>query len=113
MFSSGNVLDINPANLKATLIADLGVANALPSNQYDCFILTQTLQFIYETQAAVGNAYRLLRPGGVLLVTVPATSRIARGAGLQNDYWRFTTASCSTLFGALFGGRANNCTCLW
>ncbi len=101
--AQSDVLDIDAANPRATLIADLTSAEALSSDQFDCFILTQTLQFIYDTRAALTHAQRLIRPGGVLLVTVPSISRIAPRYGLQTDYWRFTRASCAALFGEVFG----------
>ena len=97
------VLDIDPANPRATLIADLSTAHSLAADQFDCFILTQTLQLIYDTRAALDHAHRLLRPGGVLLAPVPAVSRIVPENGLSTDYWRFTVASCTALFGAAFG----------
>jgi SAM-dependent methyltransferase len=98
-----DVLDINPGNRQATIIADLTAADAIVADQFDCFVLTQTLQFIYNIRAAVQHAHRVLRPGGVLLATVPAVSRIAPRYGLKTDYWRFTTASCLALFGEVFG----------
>jgi len=98
-----DVLDVDPANAQATLIADLAAADSLPASLFDCFVLTQTLQFIYDTRAAVAHACRVLRPGGVLLATVPAISRIAPRYGLQTDYWRFTAASCRALFETSFG----------
>ena len=97
-----DVLDIDPANPEATIVADLTQADTIPSDLFDCIILTQTLQFIYKTRAAIVQAHRVLRTGGILLVTVPSVSRIVReyeGA----DYWRFTVASCSALFGEVFG----------
>jgi len=97
------VLDINPSNPRATFIADLAAADAIPSNLFDSFVLTQTLQFIYDTRACLRHAHRILRPGGVLLVTVPSISRVAPRYGLQTDCWRFTSASCSSLFGEEFG----------
>ena len=96
------VLDIDPSNPQATIIADLSAAHSIGSNQFDCFILTQTLQCIFDTQAVVDHAHRILRPGGVLLVTVPAVSPIIRKSGLP-DFWRFTRASCLTLFERAFG----------
>jgi SAM-dependent methyltransferase len=99
--TQSDVLDINPANKQATLIADLSAGDELPSMAFDCFILTQTLQLIYDTRAAIGNAHRLLRPGGVLLATVPSVSRLAPGS--CSDYWRYTAASCSRLFAECFG----------
>ena len=98
-----DVLDVNPANPQATIVADLAAADAIPSDQFDCFVLTQTLQLIYDTKAAIAHAHRILRPGGVLLVTVPTVSRIAGRSGSLTDYWRFTVASCTSLFGEVFG----------
>ena len=106
-FGSGvercDVLDVDGGNSQATLIADLAGSDELPSDVFDCFVLTQTLQFIFNMRAAVANTYRLLRPGGVVLVTVPSISRLAPRYGLEGDYWRFTPASCRTLFAEHFG----------
>ena len=96
-----DVLDIDSSNKDATLIADLSTADVLPSDAFDCFILTQTLHLIYDTRAAIRHARRILRPGGVLLVTVPSVSRIVPGS--KSDYWRYTAASCSLLFEEAFG----------
>jgi hypothetical protein len=61
------------------------------------------MQFIYEVQAVVQSAHRLLAPGGVLLVTVPSISRIAPRYGPTTEFWRFSAASCTRLFGDVFG----------
>ena len=100
-----DVLDISTNNPHATIVADLQAADGIPANQFDCFILTQTLQFIQNTHACIAHAHRILRPGGVLLVTVPCISRIAPRYGLETDYWRFTAASCAALFGEVFGAK--------
>ncbi|MEJ7811901.1 MAG: methyltransferase domain-containing protein [Gemmatimonadaceae bacterium] len=98
-----DVLDIDAANPHATIIADLAAAHSIPSDHFDCFILTQTLQLIYDTRAALTHAHRILRPGGVLLMTVPSLSPLAYDPAVQSDYWRFTAASCSALVGEVFG----------
>lgn len=97
------VLDIDPANTSATIVADLASADHVPGEQFDCFILTQTLHIIYDLRSAIEHAHRLLRPGGVLLVTGPTVSRIIPRYGLQTDYWRFTPRLCTRLFGEVFG----------
>ena len=97
------VLDIDAGNPDATVVADLAVGDGIPERAFDCFVLTQTLQFIYDVRSAIEQSHRLLRPGGVLLVTVPIVSRIAPRYGLTTDYWRFTPASCTRLFGDVFG----------
>jgi SAM-dependent methyltransferase len=101
---AAEVLDIDDSNRAATAIADLTAADAIPSGQFDCFILTQTLQFIFDTPAALRHAHRLLRPGGVLLATVPSVSRLAPSNGLTSEFWRFTPAACAELFGRAFEG---------
>lgn len=106
-FGSGvigsDVLDTEAANPLATIVADLTMPGPLPPERFDCFVLTQTLQSLYEMRVAVENAFGCLRPGGVLLATMPMTSRIAPRYGLETDYWRFTPASCRRLFGEVFG----------
>ena len=98
-----DVLDIDPGNQNATIVTDLTAANAVADDTFDCFVLTQTLQFIYDVRAAARHIARLLRPGGVLLLTVPSVSRVAPRYGLATDYWRFTTASCLAVFEEAFG----------
>jgi SAM-dependent methyltransferase len=114
-----DVLDIDDRNPQATIVADLTAADAVPSETFDCFVLTQTLQFIYDSRGAVRHAWRVLRPGGVLLATVPATSRVINSVPGQRDYWRFTESSCTELFGERFGparvsvrGRGSVLTCI-
>jgi hypothetical protein len=96
-----DVLDIDEGNPNATIVADLARADAVPSASIDCFILTQTLQFVYDLPAAVGHVARILKPGGVVLCTLPSVSRIARRY-LESEYWRFTAASARALFEASF-----------
>jgi SAM-dependent methyltransferase len=96
-----DILDIDPANRQATIVADLAAADLISADSFDCFILTQTLQFIFDVKSAIAHSHRILRPGGVLLVTVPAVSRLADEG--YTDYWRFTPASCARLFGDVFG----------
>jgi SAM-dependent methyltransferase len=98
-----DVLDLDARNPRATFVADLAKADELPSDAFDCFILTQTLQYIYRLDAAIRHAHRVLQPGSVLLATVPAVSRVAYPPAVAPDYWRFTTATCSKLFGEAFG----------
>ena len=96
-----DILDIDKSNPEATIIADLARADTIAADSFDCFIFNQTLQLIYDFQSALSHAYRILRPGGVLLATVPGLCRVER-AYVKSDYWRFTTASCLALFGDIF-----------
>ncbi len=88
----------------ATIVGDLTKQASLPANQIDCFICTQTFNFIFDVQAAVRGAHQLLAPGGVLLATMAGISQISVGdASRWGDFWRFTPQSAQRLFGEVFG----------
>ena len=97
-----DVLDIDAQNSTATIVADLAAADAIPTGSFDCFILTQTLQYVYDVRSAVEHVHRVLAPGGTVLCTLPSVSRIARSY-LAAEYWRFTVASARSLFTESFG----------
>jgi hypothetical protein len=100
-----HVLHADTANKAATIIGDLTDTSTLPENAMDCFICTQTFNFIFDVQKAVAGALYLLKPGGVLLATVAGISQISRyDMDRWGDYWRFTTASVQKLFEPLFKG---------
>ena len=87
------------------IIGDLTNWDSLPENSYDCFICAQTLQYTFEIHKAIAGAHRLLKPGGVLLATVPGISQISRfDADRYGDYWRFTVDSVTRLFQPVFEG---------
>lgn len=98
-----DVLDVDDTNEQATIVADLAAADGIPDNSFDCFILTQTLGLVYEVAAAVAESYRILKPGGVLLCTVPAAGRLSyEDRHLDSDFWRFTEASIRRIFAETF-----------
>jgi glycosyltransferase involved in cell wall biosynthesis/SAM-dependent methyltransferase len=98
-----DVLHVEEGNPKATCVADLTRADQLPSDTFDCIILTQTLPFIYDVRAAVMTIYRILKPGGVALVTVPGITQIDReSAENWGQYWSFTKQSAKRIFDEVF-----------
>jgi SAM-dependent methyltransferase len=98
-----DVLDVAPGNPQATVVADLSDAPHLPSERYDCVILPQTLQVIWDVRAALETVHRILRPGGVVLATFPGITQYARhDAARWPLYWCFTTASAGRLFAEAF-----------
>lgn len=98
-----DILHAPPGSSNATIVADLTQADHLPSNTFDCIILTQTLQYIYEVRSAMLTLYRLLQPGGVLLVTCPGISQMSpRDRSEWGEYWRFTTMSLRNLLAECF-----------
>jgi SAM-dependent methyltransferase len=98
-----DVLHAVPGNPKATLVGDLASGRGIPHDAFDCIILTQTLPFIYDVQGAVRTTFRALKPGGVLLTTVPGISQVSReDMETWGDYWRFTDASLRRLLSEAF-----------
>jgi SAM-dependent methyltransferase len=102
------VLDIDPGNPRADIVADLAYADAIPDASFDCFVLTQTLQYIPEPRRALAHARRILRPGGVLLATLPA---LCQPAPPQVDYWRFLPDAVHLLFADVFRGERVEVRC--
>lgn len=99
-----DVLHAVPGNPVATIIADLTDAPQLSSDIYDCVILTQTLNVIYDVRAVLATVHRILKPDGVVLITVPGISQISRTDYEQwGDYWRFTSMSARRLVAECFG----------
>lgn len=98
-----DVLYTTPVNKDVAIVSDLTDTSTLPESKIDCFICTQTFNFIYEVQKAIKGAHYLLKPGGVLLATVAGLCQISRyDMDRWGDYWRFTTASVKRLFGTVF-----------
>lgn len=108
--SQSDVLDIDPSNPAATVVADLAKPDTLPVDAFDCFILTQTLQLVSDPGQAIANCHRLLRPGGVLLATVPSITRSDNSYSEDIDRWRFTARACQDLFGGVFGESSTTVT---
>lgn len=102
--TQSDVLHITPNHPRATIVADLTASDAaLPPDAFDCIIVTQTLQFIYDFRAATRTLHRILKPGGVVLATFPGISQISRyDMEHWGDYWRFTSLSASRVFGEVF-----------
>ena len=99
--TSSDVLDIHPGNACATFIDDLAAGTQLPTDAFDCIVLTQTLQLVFDVRAAIQTVHRILKPGGVALVTVPGITQIPR-AEAPSWYWSFTESSARRLFETAF-----------
>jgi hypothetical protein len=97
------VLHNDPTFKEATITGDLSSPATLPENIADCFICTQTFNFIFDVQTAVKGTYKLLKPGGVLLATVAGLCPISRyDMDRWGDYWRFTDLSVRKAFSNIF-----------
>ena len=53
---------------------------------FDIVLCTQVLEYIPDSRQAISEMHRVLRPGGMLLISAPAIFPIDS----ENDLWRFT-----------------------
>lgn len=98
-----DVLHVNVDNPQATIVGDLSVPDTLPQAAFDCLVLTQTLHLIYDMRAAVAEMNKALKPGGVVLLTVPGISQVDRGEWGSTWYWALTPSAATRLFADAFG----------
>jgi hypothetical protein len=101
-----DVLHVKPGHAGATLTGDLTVPGVLPDDAFDCIILTQTLHLVFDLDAAVARLHAALKPGGVLLLTVPGISQIDRFEWAEHWCWSFTPLAIRRLFGKGFADDA-------
>jgi SAM-dependent methyltransferase len=100
-----DVLDINKKNDQRTMTIDLTQTDAAPEDVFDCIVCTQTLFEICDCVAAIHTLRKMLRPGGVVLATVPGICQRVRGpmlGGAGDHWWRFTARSAGKVFGNAF-----------
>jgi len=94
-----DILHINDQNPKATIVGDLTKPNAIPSNKFDCIICTHVLHLVLEFDKFVSDLYRILKPGGVLLLAVPHISMCDPDI---HEFWRFTPEGLKLLLTKMF-----------
>jgi len=104
--SKQHVLHVDAGNAGATIVGDLSAGGVLPKTAFDCIVLTQTLHLVFDLEAAVRHLRDSLRPGGVLLVTVPGVSSVDRGEWGSRWYWSMTESALTRLLGSAFDASA-------
>jgi len=98
-----DVLHVSDQKQGVTIIGDLTSADHIRNDLFDCIILTQTLQFVYDVPAVIKTIFRILKSGGCVLVTIPGICQISRyDMDRWGDYWRFTTKSIMKMFEEYF-----------
>ncbi len=97
-----DILNVDTSNPRATLVGDLSDPSTLPEAQFDCIILTQTLHLVFDMGEAIANLHRALRPGGVLLITVPGITPLDRVEFLDGWFWSLTVPALERLLSGPF-----------
>lgn len=64
-------VDIEQSHLQKVDIICPATAIPLPDNSFDTVLCTQTIEHVFDHQKLLSEAYRLLRPGGHLILSGP------------------------------------------
>jgi SAM-dependent methyltransferase len=89
------IVDINEQNKKATIYGDLRSIPQIKDNTFDTIVLTHVLGMIDDLDSAVKEIYRILKPGGTVLVTVACLAPIFEG---NAGNWRIMPGGAKYLF---------------
>ena len=102
--TSSDVLYRFEGDPRATMAGDLADAPHVAADRFDCIILMHTLQYIFDAPAALRTCWRILKPGGTLLVVVPFISQYSvKDRSLFGEYWRFSRMALGRMLAADFG----------
>lgn len=82
-----HTLDLDPQSPEVTFIGDIQEMPMIPTNSYDSAICLEVLEHIPYPLKAIREIYRILKPGGIFLFSVPYLCRIH---DQPHDYFRFT-----------------------
>ena len=100
---SSHVLHVVDGNPNATIVGNLETGENIPTDYFDCMIITQTLAFVFDMHGFLKNCHRALKPGGVLLLTNPSSTPVSRyDMDRWGVYWRFTDLSMRKLLELYF-----------
>jgi SAM-dependent methyltransferase len=72
------------------IVADAHDLSIVPSGSVDCVLLVQMLTYCHTPQRVVDEAFRILRPGGILYIGAAFLLKMAPDPA---DYYRFTPAA--------------------
>ncbi len=98
--TQSDVLHAEAGNPLATVVGDLATGEGVPVGVYDCIVLTQVVQCVYDIRAAIKHTCAALKPGGVVLMTTLGLGQISRyDADRWGDYWRLSAQAAERLFG--------------
>lgn len=88
-------IDISPrAGNMPTWVGDLMSMPDVPSARFDAAICHQVLEHIRVPQSALSELRRVIKPGGILVISVP---HLSRRHELPNDFTRYTQEGLSAI----------------
>ncbi len=58
----------------------------IPSGYFDCIVILHTLEHVYDPMEVISECYRVLRPGGLLVIEIPYLKSVDdRGSNVLDD----------------------------
>jgi SAM-dependent methyltransferase len=88
-------IDLAPrGEVMTTWIGDVMRMPQVPSGRYDAVVSHQVLEHLPRPWEALAEFHRVLRPGGLLVVSAP---HLSRRHELPHDYFRFTQEGMASL----------------
>ena len=93
------VMDVSNQSDKIDFNANIESGEGVQECLVDCFIITQTLMYIYDLESAAKNIVKFLKPGGVALITCSGLSQNSKRC-MENygSYFNFNTAVFEKMF---------------
>ena len=87
-------LDYFPRSKSITYVADIQAMSTIEDNTYDTAICLEVLEHVPDPFRAGREIHRIVRPGGILILSVPHLNRLHEE---PHDYYRFTHYGLRTL----------------
>jgi SAM-dependent methyltransferase len=91
-----DAVDLWPRSGKVTFVGDVQQLSMVADASYDAAICIEVLEHLPEPAQAIATMARILRPGGVVVISVPHLSRLH---DLPHDYFRYTEFGLRHLLG--------------
>jgi SAM-dependent methyltransferase len=88
-------LDPRPQTADVTYRQDVQAMTLIPDETYDSAICLEVLEHVPNPFRAAAELHRILKPGGVLIVSAPHLSRLHEE---PHDFFRFTGYGLTALF---------------
>jgi|CXWL01.1.fsa_nt_gi SAM-dependent methyltransferase len=92
-FPNRTTFDIDPTR-NPEIVGDIHDM-PFPDNSYHTILCSEVLEHLHDPRKAIAQMYRVLAPGGTLVITTRFTFPVHDAPG---DYWRFTPNGLRILF---------------